>query len=522
MAGEIELTVPNLVTQGPAYATQISDDLEVIATHTHDGVNAGAQIDISGQLCNNDLSIVSHNLTNVRSVQLNDNPSQLTGSQDVNCLYVNQNALGFNNDDGIFIPITSGNTLAITTLPFTNLTPRSATVTSNFAILYTDTYNLININSSGGAITGTLPIAAQITPVAAGRLYIFRDVGLAAGTNNITLQVAPASGNTFADGAQTSFVINNYGGYVLLYTDGVSKWYVWGQNVYNNGETVTFNDGNLNLLSSSTMIVDGSSVLDVKGTFGVSNGGEAFIENGSHVLIEDTSSMVFSGTATCQFGTGTSCTFASGSSCTAVSGSTVSINGTLQGTTTGGILTHTGELTVSGGSSTFYSTQSTTILGTVAITGNTSSSIAYSGKGATISNQGMTSLYGETCALTTVSSSGASYTCDSGSTLDNVVGILTDNTGTTWAIALPASPAVGRTITILDASGQDTTTSPGYSVVLNGNGHNIGNLQSATGGSAATQTIGSNGGNAIVGWWAVTVMWTGNVWAIRMLSNFTP
>ena len=106
MAGEISYTIPSLVTVGPEYAQEINTALAAIMTHNHDGVDAGASIDIAAQVCNEDLSLEAHNLTNVRSVAFDNQPSALTGSQDVNCIYVNQENLGFNNNDGIFVPIT--------------------------------------------------------------------------------------------------------------------------------------------------------------------------------------------------------------------------------------------------------------------------------------------------------------------------------------------------------------------------------------------------------------------------------
>lgn len=491
MPGEIALIVPTLTTPGPAYATQISNDLATIATHTHDGVNAGASIDIGAQVCNEDLSVNGHNLSNVRSLELNNNPAQLTGSQDVNCLYVNANALGFNNNAGIFVPITSGNSLAITSIPLTNFSPRTGTITSNASILYSDTYNLINVNPSGGAITITLPVAAAITPIPAMRLYLFRDIGFAAGTHSITIQVAPASGNTFGNAASTtSFVVNNSGGYVGIYTDGVSKWFVWTQNVYQD-ENISLQTSDLALTAASNITLDGTSTIQSAGTFiqvGTSGGGIE-LAAAATLLIQGASQAVWSGAGTAAvWQTGTAETRQSGATETFQSGSTLTLNGTVAGS----------------------------FLSSVTFTGT----FAGAGTSSVLSNVGTTKISGETYAVTVV---GGNYTCDTTSGyLDRVVAITT-TPSYAGTITLPASPSVGRLITICDGNGTNPSTAPGFSVTLNGNGNSI--VQwGGTGGVGGTYSIAAVGGGSpsAVGaqaGWNMTIIWTGSVWALQSAFN---
>lgn len=519
MANDIALTVPNLTTQGPDYATQISNDLTVIATHDHDGVNNGTTIDLAAQACDADLSLQGHNLSDVRSVELDNQSAALTGSQDVNCLYVNQGALGFNNSDGIFVPITNGNGLAVNVVPFTNWTPRSSTVTANANVLYTDTYNLINIDSSGGAITVQLPIAATITPVKAGRLYLFRDIAFIAATHNITIQVTGGSGNTFSNvGNTTSITINNNGGYVGVYTDGVSKWFVWTQNVFNL-EALSLIGTAMTLTSGSTLIADNTSAAQINGIISIDNGATENIQNGSHLLVKDTSNIILSGTAAQSFGTGTSSTHGVGSTCT--------INGVLAGSTTGGTLAHAGSMSIAGtltcpgtvnlsGANVFTGSMSGNGTFTGAFTGAAACSFTLNST-CTFTNSGLTNISGETNATRTLAA--GSYTIDSGGTyLDNYIGIVTAASGV-WTITFPASPAQGRVIRIADVGNYDPATST-YVLNLNGGGHNILVTGNSGVGSAPSfpATIPNyfvaSAGATFQSGWVLRFIFVNNVWAL--------
>lgn len=545
MPGSIDLIVPTLTTPGPNYAQQINQDLGQVASHTHDGVDAGASIDIANQLCNEDLDIESHNLTNVRSVDLNDNPTVLTGTQDVNCLCVVNNVLGFNNSDGNFIPIVNSGGVVVPNLGFTNWTPRSAVVTANFSVLYTDTYNLVNINSAGGAITGTLPIAAAIVspganPSPIGRLYLFKDVSGHAGTNAITIQVAPASGNTFANTASTTTInINNNFGYVAIYTDGINTWFVWDADVLNN-EILALNESLLQIKNTSQIDVDNTSAVVVSGGVYSQSGG-LYQQSASTISVVGC-------TATCSGGTQAmtgSCawTFQSTSVCTFASGSTLTVNGTLQGTTTGGSFTIASTLNVSGslnlnsGSTTSAAGQlnlgGTTTLSGVVNGAATFSSLSITGDSLTvtsdvnslISNAGKTVISGELLATNSSISSGT-YTCDPSGSYDRVLALaLTPSSNIT--INLPATRDVGRIITILDGTGADPTVAPGYSVTINGNGGNFPNFTDAPGttvppvSSIQLQSAGqlyppSSGGPFGVqgAGWFITFLWSGSLWSI--------
>lgn len=73
---------------------------------------------------------------------------------------------------------------------------------SPYAVLATDT--IIPVDTTGGTVTVNLPATAT----AAGTIYIVKDVGGDAGTNNITVS---AGGTTHIDGSTTVVISTNYG-----------------------------------------------------------------------------------------------------------------------------------------------------------------------------------------------------------------------------------------------------------------------------------------------------------------------
>jgi len=87
----------------------------------------------------------------------------------------------------------------------------------NYTIVAADPL-YIGVTSTAAPRTITLPAASAVT---AGRTYVVKDESGAAGTNNIT--VARAGADTI-DGATSKVINTNYGS-VMLYSDGVSKWF---------------------------------------------------------------------------------------------------------------------------------------------------------------------------------------------------------------------------------------------------------------------------------------------------------
>jgi len=497
MTGEITYTIPVAgVTPGPNYAVNVSDALTVIQTHNHDGLDDGSQIDISKQVISQDLQLDGYNIGTVRSLEMESQPSQLTGEGDVNCLYVNQNNLGFNNSNGVFVPITSGNTLAIGALTFTNFSVR--TIVSSATILATDTYNCVDVNASG-ALTITLPIAGLISPIPAGRLFLIRDTNFTAGTNTITIQVTPASGNTFATGA-TSIEINNNGGYIGVYTDGVSKWFIWTQNVYSTSEIINYNGvtitetGGAHYFVGETINIDSTSVVTNNAPLG-QNGDASFNGNAYFnspvvfgiVATLHTTAAIY---ATSQTTTFQSCTIdlISSSQISANNTTICSFAGALNGS---GINTFTGTTsiaspTISGGM---------TLSGGGAITGNVSfnsgtitvddninfnsstlftntcgwnihtNSFIQMDNSSVLEVDGLFKNYGPNRIGVTLISYG---TYNINPATDNYIAVDTSLSGLT-TVNMPATPSTGDTYAIGDAA--DNLGSA--TILLQGNGHNF-------------------------------------------------
>jgi hypothetical protein len=93
---------------------------------------------------------------------------------------------------------------------------------------------------------------------------------------------------------------------------------------------------------------------------------------------------------------------------------------------------------------------------------------------------------------------------------------------------LPASPTIGRLLTICDGTGQDPTVAPGYTITVNANiGHNViafgkgrqygfaPTFQMQAQGSAFPAVDGTGVAHIIQGsGWSVTIQWNGAYWQV--------
>jgi hypothetical protein len=116
------------------------------------------------------------------------------------------------------------------------------------------------------------------------------------------------------------------------------------------------------------------------------------------------------------------------------------------------------------------------------------------------------------------------YVLDSGA--DTVLAVQTSLAGS-FTITLPALPAAGRTITILDNDGVDPTITT-YAVTVNGNGQSFsfpGYRAGAPG--PLTPTLIQDSASAVItghygAYWSVTLMYTGGVWTPISSAAFYP
>jgi len=100
------------------------------------------------------------------------------------------------------------------------LNVKYAAKTANFSVATTD--YIIGVNTSGGAVTATLPSAAT---AGAGRMLIVKDIGGFASESAKAIIITPA-GSEKIDGANSVQILASSGS-VSIFTDG-SNWYVNG------------------------------------------------------------------------------------------------------------------------------------------------------------------------------------------------------------------------------------------------------------------------------------------------------
>lgn len=79
--------------------------------------------------------------------------------------------------------------------------------------------HFVGVNTSGGAVTLTLP--AQLD-VAEGKIYIIKDEGGSAATNNITINTADSAK---IDSLNAVSLVSNYGA-ISIYCNG-SQWHIY-------------------------------------------------------------------------------------------------------------------------------------------------------------------------------------------------------------------------------------------------------------------------------------------------------
>lgn len=317
------MVVPTSATPGQQYALDITNGLIArVAPHTHTGAANldGYQLNSDSLDITMDLQLNDNNLGSVRSIQFQSQSTVLTGALDINDVYFVNGDLYTNNGSGTPIRITESGQLA-TSFSFLNFTSFNVNTTPYF-ILYTDPYNLYNVDSTSLQINITLPPISLLSP-GSGRFYIFKDVGNNASTNNIVVNVAAGSLNLFSNGF-TTFTINSDGGYFGIYVNTnapgaeLNIWTVFEQSVYDtevlqlNTSALNVDLSTVNLINGSQLNLDSSSLLTVNGD-AIFNNVVGFAANTSfngNVNLEST--VAFGSTSASTFYTGSSITIQTG------------------------------------------------------------------------------------------------------------------------------------------------------------------------------------------------------------------
>ena len=243
------------VDPGEDYAVNISDALGTLAHLTHTGAanQDGYQIPAAGLNIDDDVSIQNNNLNDLRSTQFTSQGSPLSGVGDLNCVYVKSGDLFYNNASGTPVQITSGSNLDVA-VPVNLI---QIGVAGNLTIPSTASYNSLNVGTSGGTYTITLPLS---TDTAGGRFFYIKDVDGNAQTNNITIRVESPD---VLDGASSATLTSNYEA-CLIVGNGAGYWslFPFDKTSYNAGETLTFNaDGYLNMNPGSGITLTGGATL---------------------------------------------------------------------------------------------------------------------------------------------------------------------------------------------------------------------------------------------------------------------
>ena len=313
MTGKLNLDVVPLYESGPGYAIDTNNNTQLTITHNHDGIDTGASINIAGQVVLNDLSISNYQLTNVEALTLEKLTNSLTGINDLNQLTDINGNLFFTDGYGVLIQITNNGQPVGPIDSLLSFLPLS--ITANRVLAPTDHYNLINVDTTGGAVTVTLPIAASVP---SGRFYHIVDVAENAGIANIIIKVAVGSGNTIQtaygnyDTATAAKLVTG-GASCLVYTDGVSKWFVLEDQKY------TYTNQTVGFSGTSILTIYGGSTLDL------TSGAHLIIESGASVAMQGNSTLAFTGTSSITMATGTSIAMNNGSAINLVTGSSIAM-----------------------------------------------------------------------------------------------------------------------------------------------------------------------------------------------------
>lgn len=107
------LTVPGVGTEpGPNYASEINSDLTIVDQHDHSS-GKGVQVTPSGLNISTDLTFQNNNAISLRSLRLQSQSSLIPGSSpDLDCLYVTNNDLYYNDGAGNQVRLTQSGGVA--------------------------------------------------------------------------------------------------------------------------------------------------------------------------------------------------------------------------------------------------------------------------------------------------------------------------------------------------------------------------------------------------------------------------
>lgn len=305
-------TVPTGATPQGVYALDIqSAILQHITLHTHTGIGNldGYQLGANALNIVSDLQLNNNNLGTVRSLELINNSSNLSGANDINCVYDVGGNLFFNDSLGNQIQLTENGAIVPSTIA--NLLNWSQNYFTGFGVPITVpnnfTYNVIGCSTN---LNLTLPIILPLIATQTnGRFLMFVDISNTSSAYPITLSVSTGSTDIFSNG-ETSFTINSNSGYVAIYANSdvsPNTWQVYSQSVYNTNEYIQLNSGSaLNCnIGSNINLTNAALTLNASSALTVNTGGSISITGNNITYLGNT----ISNTNTGLTDTGTTATY---------------------------------------------------------------------------------------------------------------------------------------------------------------------------------------------------------------------
>lgn len=153
VSSNMNLPVPTVsVDPGPDWATNLNTSLGLIDSHNHT-TGQGVQIPPGGLNINSDLTFLSNNATNLRSVRLSSNGSNLSTASDLGCIYRVSSDLWYNDGSANQVRITQAGALAGTPGSISGLSaPASATYVSGSQTFVWQSGTNIPANLDAGSV----------------------------------------------------------------------------------------------------------------------------------------------------------------------------------------------------------------------------------------------------------------------------------------------------------------------------------------------------------------------------------
>lgn len=194
-------TTPNMTldlpvvstTPGPTWATAVNAAFDTVDTHDHSTGN-GVKITPTGLNINADLPLNGNNLTQVRSVRLEDQGTVQTTATDLGCIQLVGGDLWWVNGNGTGVQITSGAGLSFASL---------GTIGGDFgqpgvlaSVTYSDTTKIFSFLQDSGITAGLYASKLLVADASSGALAVTITADAATGAYTLTLPVSAPTDNT--------------------------------------------------------------------------------------------------------------------------------------------------------------------------------------------------------------------------------------------------------------------------------------------------------------------------------------